>query len=85
MKYKTLTDNALRQKFVVDEVSFYGHTDIKTTEHYYSGEIELTAKLMEQGLHALALHIYLPDEWQAIHGTSPESPNCMGGSKKTNH
>jgi BolA protein len=45
----------------------------------------LTSKLMEQGLHALALHIYLPDEWQAINGTSPESPNCMGGSKKTNH
>lgn len=29
-------------------------------------------------VHALALHTYAGEEWQGI---SPESPNCMGGSK----
>lgn len=39
------------------------------------------AQLREQldgPVHALALHTYTVAEWQ---GTSPESPNCMGGSK----
>ena len=38
-------------------------------------------KLMQEGLHALALHLYVPEEWQALNELSPESPNCMGGSK----
>lgn len=33
----------------------------------------------QSGLHALAMHLYSPDEWS---GNSPESPACMGGSKK---
>ncbi|MFV1873627.1 MAG: BolA family protein [Oleiphilus sp.] len=41
----------------------------------------LTRHLMDQGLHALALHTYLPAEWQQINEKSPDSPNCMGGSK----
>lgn len=41
----------------------------------------LTRHLMDQGLHALALHTYLPEEWQELNTVSPESPNCMGGSK----
>lgn len=41
----------------------------------------LTQYLMDQGLHALALHTYLPEEWQVLNANSPESPNCMGGSK----
>lgn len=32
-------------------------------------------------VHALAMHTYTPDEWQKENQTSPESPNCMGGSK----
>ena len=43
----------------------------------------LTRHLMDQGLHALALHTYLPEEWQVLNATSPESPNCMGGSKES--
>lgn len=30
--------------------------------------------------HALALHTYTPDEWQA-RGQAPASPACRGGSK----
>jgi BolA protein len=32
------------------------------------------------GVHALALHTYTPNEWADVAG-SPDSPNCMGGSK----
>jgi len=34
----------------------------------------------DQGLHALALHTYAPEEW-AKRGQAPESPKCRGGSK----
>lgn len=38
--------------------------------------------LMEQGLHALALHLFTPQEWLTKQGSVPASPNCMGGSKQ---
>jgi BolA protein len=31
-------------------------------------------------VHALALHLYSPDEW-AVREGSPDSPDCLGGSK----
>ncbi|WP_420590330.1 BolA family protein [Bacterioplanoides sp.] len=31
-------------------------------------------------VHALALHLYTPQEWQQS-GQAPDSPNCRGGSK----
>ncbi len=31
-------------------------------------------------VHALALHLYTPDEWRE-RSAAPSSPNCMGGSK----
>ena len=34
---------------------------------------------LKGGVHALALHTYGPDEWQ---GRAPDSPQCLGGSKK---
>lgn len=35
---------------------------------------------LKNGLHALALHLYTPDEWAAA-GAAPDSPACRGGSK----
>ena len=32
-------------------------------------------------VHALALHTYTPQEWQARSQPAPESPDCLGGSK----
>ena len=32
-------------------------------------------------VHALALHTYTPEEWDAT-GVSPASPNCRGGTGK---
>jgi len=37
--------------------------------------------LMQEGLHALALHTCTPEEWEQTQQESPASPNCMGGSK----
>ena len=33
------------------------------------------------GVHALALHTYTPQEYEARHGVIPDSPLCHGGSK----
>jgi BolA protein len=35
---------------------------------------------LQNGVHALAIHTYTPEEWLARQG-APISPNCMGGSK----
>jgi BolA protein len=37
---------------------------------------------LQEGVHALALHLYTEEEWQARENASPDSPNCLGGSKK---
>jgi BolA protein len=60
---------------------FQGQTKVMRHQSVY----KLTAALMQQGLHALALHLYLPEEWQRLNQTAPASPNCMGGSKRTNN
>lgn len=38
------------------------------------------AEYMGSPIHALALHTYTTDEWGRREG-SPDSPNCLGGSK----
>lgn len=40
----------------------------------------LLADEMQKGLHALALHLYTPEEWNQASAV-PESPACRGGSK----
>lgn len=35
---------------------------------------------LERGIHALALHIYTPQEWAARQGLTPTSPACRGGA-----
>jgi BolA protein len=37
---------------------------------------------LASGVHALALHTYSPQEWQARNENTPASPQCMGGSKQ---
>ena len=38
-------------------------------------------KELSGSVHALALHLYTPGEWQTRHGAIPDSPDCRGGSK----
>ncbi len=42
---------------------------------------ETLASEFDGGMHALAVHAYTPDEWQARFGAAPMSPPCAGGSK----
>lgn len=36
---------------------------------------------MAGSVHALALHLYTPDEWSVRQASAPDSPQCLGGSK----
>ena len=42
---------------------------------------ELVAEALAGPVHALALHTYTPEEWQARNEQSVDSPACRGGSK----
>ena len=39
------------------------------------------AEPLANGVHALALHTYTPLEWGLRQEASPESPDCLGGSR----
>ena len=41
----------------------------------------LLADELSGPVHALALHLYTPEEWQARGGERPDSPNCRGGGQ----
>lgn len=64
-------------KLTLVSSDFEGLNKVKRHQQIYA----LVNPLMDEGLHALALHTYTPEEWQAVNETSPASPNCMGGSK----
>jgi len=64
-------------KVTVVSDAFQGKSKVARHQVIY----HLLGGMMQQGLHALALHIYIPDEWREIQERSPDSPNCMGGSK----
>lgn len=39
---------------------------------------QLLGEELKNGIHALALHTYTLDEWQALEQQFPKSPNCLG-------
>jgi len=41
----------------------------------------ILANELAHGVHALAIHTYTPDEWEARHGDAPMSPPCLGGGR----
>lgn len=64
-------------KLVVVSDDFAGLRAVARHQKVYA----LMADEMAQGLHALALHLYTPEEW-AESGAAPDSPACRGGSKR---
>jgi len=59
--------------------AFAGQMKVKRHQGIYkvlAEELEMAG-----GVHALALHLYSPEEWEASGQVAPTSPNCMGGSK----
>ncbi len=63
-------------KLVVVSAEFAGLRSVARHQKIYG----LLADEMSRGLHALALHLYTPEEWAAA-GGAPESPACRGGSQ----
>ncbi len=45
---------------------------------------QLLSEEFELGLHALSMHLFTPDEWEARNNTVLQSPACKGGFKKEN-
>lgn len=62
-------------KAVIVSPAFAGLNAVKRHQKVYATVGELMAQI-----HALALHTYTPEEWQA-QGVAPASPTCHGGSK----
>ena len=62
-------------KVVLVSTAFTGKRAVARHQQVYS----LLADEMAGPVHALALHLYTPEEWQ---GEAPESPNCLGGNGK---
>lgn len=56
---------------------FAGLMPVKRHQQIYS----LLADELSGPVHALALHLYTPGEWQSRGAARPDSPNCMGGSR----
>lgn len=42
---------------------------------------QILADELANNIHALAIHTYTQEEWNTLQQQSPDSPNCLGGSK----
>ncbi|MFO7910137.1 BolA/IbaG family iron-sulfur metabolism protein [Vreelandella aquamarina] len=56
---------------------FDGLMPVKRHQQIYA----LLADELSGPVHALALHLYTPEEWQARGGARPDSPDCRGGGQ----
>lgn len=64
-------------KVTLVSADFDGQVKVRRHQAIY----KVLAEELAGPVHALALHLYTPEEWQASGEASPDSPNCMGGSK----
>lgn len=62
-------------KVVLCSAGFVGKRQVQRHQAVYA----CLAEELQQGVHALALHTYSPEEWALAQ--VPESPQCLGGSK----
>ncbi len=65
-------------KVTLVSVAFEGRRKVQRHQGIYT----LLKDELDGPVHALALHLYTPEEWRARQASSPDSPNCLGGSKK---
>jgi BolA protein len=61
-------------KVVMAATAFTGKRLVQRHQLVYGALTEQMVKI-----HALALHLYTPEEWAAQGESAPDSPNCMGG------
>ncbi|UJF18841.1 BolA/IbaG family iron-sulfur metabolism protein [Vibrio sp. SS-MA-C1-2] len=63
-------------KVVISSAQFEGLRSVKRHQLIYS----TLQKEFDEGLHALALHTFTPEEWSALDNDVAASPGCKGGS-----
>jgi stress-induced morphogen len=63
-------------KVILVADSFTGKRQVQRHQAIYA----CLAEELKNGVHALALHTFSPDEWVASNAV-PSSPVCLGGSK----
>lgn len=61
-------------KLVIVSELFDGMRKVQRHQKLY----QLFAEDLQNGIHALALHLYTPQEWAAQNETFPRSPACRG-------
>jgi BolA protein len=66
-------------KLTLVSPDFAGLSAVQRHQRVYA----LARPLLAQGLHALTLHLFTPEEWSQRNGSVQPSPACMGGSKAT--
>ena len=76
-KHSVLPNSETHFKVTLVSGQFEGENKVKRHQAIY----KVLNDEIQGGVHALALHLYTPDEWQARQAVAPSSPNCMGGSK----
>ncbi len=64
-------------KLTVVSDQFTDLSRVKRHQRVYS----LLSEELEGAVHALALHLYSPEEWRQNESGRPDSPDCRGGSK----
>ena len=64
-------------KLTIVSQDFEGMTKVARHQKVYGA----VNSLMQEGLHALALHTFTPEEWELTKQSTPQSPDCMGASK----
>ncbi len=76
-KHNVPANSETHFKVTLVSEEFDGQGKVKRHQAVY----KVLAEEMAGGVHALALHLYAPAEWQQAGEAAPESPNCLGGSK----
>ena len=64
-------------KLTVVAEKFENLSRVKRHQHVYA----LLSQELDNGVHALVLHLYSPLEWEQRQHSVPASPDCRGGSK----
>ncbi|MFK7862930.1 MAG: BolA family protein [Pseudohongiellaceae bacterium] len=64
-------------KLTVVAAEFEDMRAVKRHQRVYG----ILASELKNGVHALALHLYSPNEWENSPQGAPVSPNCLGGSQ----
>lgn len=68
-------DSETHFKVTLVSSRFEGLMPVKRHQQIYAA----LAEELSGPVHALALHLYTPTEWEARGNARPDSPNCRGG------